>query len=147
MKLFACSVVVTLFLVACSKDEAVRQLSGIRAPDHIVNEVTKHYRYLFRSYDWQLTEVFPGRAGAIDTYIQVPSLTMNEEQTINYVRQRICPQKIEKDLWQLLSPYQLEIHVYQRSKRHAITTHCVNPLTDPDYQVAEASQAKRLQHM
>lgn len=69
------------------------------------------------------------RAGQVNAYIQIPQeLNLQPAVQEKYLRDMICPDSSDLELWSQLKHVKLFVHLYTTSKSKSISATCVNPL-------------------
>lgn len=109
------------FLVACEQSDAgfpphqlLRDVDKILAPNYVRGE-------------WRYRGARAG-AQAVIIYIQIPErLDMDDQQHKNYLRQAVCPNVNDKNIWAILGNYQLYIRTFNYVERNYTEAHCINP--------------------
>ena len=88
-----------------------------------LQSVTQHLRTRFIAGDWRLGSISQEQ-DIVKAYIQIPvKLDFSSTQQKIYIRQSVCPASDDR-IWSIVSPKQLEIHLYTQTKTQSISTLC-----------------------
>ncbi len=88
-----------------------------------LQSVAQHLRTRFIAGDWRLGSISQEQ-DIVKAYIQIPvKLDFSSTQQKIYIRQSVCPASDDR-IWSIVSPKQLEIHLYTQTKTQSISTLC-----------------------
>lgn len=69
--------------------------------------------------------------GEVNAYIQIPEkLDLDVDVQRQYIKQVLCPNKGNLDLWHQLKHVDLQLHIYTQARTKSISATCRNPLKE-----------------
>jgi len=93
-----------------------------------ISSVNRSFYQTFNAGNWRYQGA-KANSGKVNAYIRIPEqLDMDLSIQHQYLRQAICPNAENLELWEKLKNVELLVHIYTINMQKTVSATCANPL-------------------